>query len=114
MDILDLIKEKPANFDIKQSQHIVFISPKESTTNGVDIVLYDESSCSEAFSGNEIIDFVKNGKIQGVIVSSNKVKDILTLLMDVYPVMMHAVSKLDQRLKAANRISSLLSVLKLM
>lgn len=115
MDLIDLTKERPADFDIGRSQQLVFTGPEESISpSSVALVFYDESSCLEAYAGNEILKLIKQEKMQGVAVPIHRVKDMIVSMLDAYQVLMQVNSKMEDRLRIANRMSAILSDLKLM
>lgn len=115
MDLIELTKDRPADFDISQSQQLIFTGPEQSVSpTGVSIVFFDEGSCLDAYSGNEVLGLIKREKIQGVAIPTAKVKDMIISLMDAYQVLMQVNPKMDEKLKIANRMSALMSDLKLM
>ena len=115
MDLIELTKDRPADFDISKSQQLIFTGPEQSLSpTGVAIIFFDEGSCLDAYSGNEVFGLIRKEKIQGVAIPTAKVKDMIVSLMDAYHQLMQVNPKMDEKLKVANRMSALLSDLKLM
>lgn len=113
MDLLEMLRDKPPDFDIRTAQQSVFVGPK-STIESVALVLSDSSSYFEVYTGNEVKDLVISGKMQGAVIPVSKVKDMAILLLDSYALMMNQSCDLSSRLKLALRIGDLLETVKLL
>lgn len=112
MSLLDMLRDKPADFDVRTAQQMVFVGDK-STLESSAMVLYDDSNYFEVFTGDEIKKLVEERKMEGVVVPVVKIKDMTVLLLDSYAVLMNEGSSLEERLKVSQRINDLLETMRL-
>jgi len=112
MDLLNLMKDKPADFDICNSKQMIFIGDKSSIET-VFLVLYDDSDYFKEFTGDDIKPLVKKREMEGVIIPVSAVKEMTTLLMDSYAILTHPMGTGEERLKVAQKINDALEKVRL-
>lgn len=114
MDLLKTTAVPPAEIDLKTAQQMTFISKDKSTIEPVALVLYDDSNYTDVYTGDEILKLVAKRKLEGIIIPGEKLKDMVLMLLDAYPVLMLQDARLEDKLKVANRISSFLTDIRVM
>jgi hypothetical protein len=112
-DLIDMLRDKPADFDVRTAQQMTFVGDK-STIESSSLVLYDDGSYFEVYAGNDIKKLVEERKMEGVIVPIAKVKDMTVLLLDSYAVLMNPNSTLEEKLRVSQRINDLLETMRLL
>lgn len=113
MDLLDMLRDQPVEFDIRSGKQIAFVGDK-STIEDVSLVIYEDSNYQPAFTGDEIKKLVASRKMDGVIIPNAKVRDMAVLLLDSYSSLMDSHASLEERLKVAQRINDLLETMRLL
>lgn len=113
MDLLDALRERPQEFDIRTSQQMMFVGGK-SVNEPVSAVFYDDTSYFEVYTGNDVKDLVENRKMAGVVVPVGRLRELLMMLLDSWAVLMNNAANLEDRLRVANKISDLLETMKLL
>lgn len=113
MDLLEMLRDKPADFDIRTAQQMTFVGDK-STIEPTALVLYDDRNYFEVYTGDQIKGLVETRKMEGTIIPIPKVKEMTMLLLDSYAVLMNPEATLEDRLKVAQRINDLLETMRLL
>jgi hypothetical protein len=113
MGLLDLLGQKPADFDIRTASQILFVGDK-STIEQSWLILYDSSEYFEVYSGDDIKKLVKDQKMVGTVVPVHLIQRMLAMLLDSYAVLSNPHASMQDRLKVSQWINDELVPLRLL
>lgn len=108
MDILDSMKEPPADVDLHNAQIIVFDYTGKKSMPSASTVIFDDSEYYEPYKKDEILKLVENRKIQGIVIESEKLTEMLMRLLDSFEILRSTEATEEEKMRLSNKIYDLL------